>query len=221
MGWCTSTRRHWWRSCPTWTQTHKRCVGGWCVGLAGRGRRGRCTGPDAWPPGLCVPHACTQAAAQALSARDGRLPHALMARAAQHLLARHPTAAKQGWVLDGWPRSAAAAAALIAPQQPPQAAGGASSSGGVVPELAGVRERAAAGGTTPAPRRRDSVGNLGALGGGAAKVSVCCQRADGVRATAAWCAAAASVRHLCVEQGAHTAVCAQNTPRRTSVVPAH
>lgn len=32
-----------------------------------------------------------------------------MAKLAQHLLARHPLAVKQGWVMDGWPRSLNAA----------------------------------------------------------------------------------------------------------------
>jgi hypothetical protein len=50
-----------------------------------------------------------QVADTQLGGREGRLSPQLMARLAQHLLARHPAAAKQGWVLEGWPRSLSAA----------------------------------------------------------------------------------------------------------------
>lgn len=52
--------------------------------------------------------------AQLMSGRggDGRLSHQLMARLAQHLLLRHPVAVKQGWVLEGWPRSLPAAGVM-------------------------------------------------------------------------------------------------------------
>jgi hypothetical protein len=61
-------------------------------------------------------HAHTQAAAAQLASKEGRLSQALMARLAQHLLSRLPAAAKQGWVLDGWPRTLAGARAFTTPE---------------------------------------------------------------------------------------------------------
>jgi hypothetical protein len=82
-----------------------------------------------------------------LGGREGRLSPQLMARLAQHLLARHPAAGKQGWVLEGWPRSLTAALLLTS-----VAAGGggasSSSSGGAEPsgkEKSGMRRDSAAG----------------------------------------------------------------------------
>lgn len=50
-----------------------------------------------------------QLANQQLASREARLSPQLMAKLTQHLLLRHPTAIKQGWVLEGWPRSLHAA----------------------------------------------------------------------------------------------------------------
>jgi hypothetical protein len=50
-----------------------------------------------------------QAANAQLNSREGRLSPQLMARLLQHLLLKHPTALKQGWVLEGWPRNLSAA----------------------------------------------------------------------------------------------------------------
>lgn len=76
----------------------------------------------------------TQVADAQLGSREGQLSPQLMARLAQHLLARHPAAAKQGWVLEGWPRSLSAA--LLLTSVVPGGGGGAassSSSGGSEP----------------------------------------------------------------------------------------
>jgi hypothetical protein len=55
---------------------------------------------------------CLQAAHAQLASREGRISQPLLARMAQHLLARHPAAANQGWVMEGWMRSLAAAQLL-------------------------------------------------------------------------------------------------------------
>jgi hypothetical protein len=55
---------------------------------------------------------CLQAAHAQLSSREGRISQLLLARMAQHLLARHPAAANQGWVTEGWMRSLTAAQLL-------------------------------------------------------------------------------------------------------------
>ncbi|WIA29875.1 hypothetical protein OEZ86_012344 [Tetradesmus obliquus] len=55
----------------------------------------------------------TQKAAHTqLASREGRISQPLLARMAQHLLARQPAAANQGWVMEGWMRSLAAAQLL-------------------------------------------------------------------------------------------------------------
>lgn len=104
-----------------------------------------------WPPALAplTPLAAVpQAAAQQLSGREGRLSPALMASLAQHLLGRHAIAKKQGWVLDGWPRSLQAAAALFSAAQG-SGLGGISGSSGSGSEAPGARAG-----------RRESVANL-------------------------------------------------------------
>lgn len=57
-------------------------------------------------------HCCLQAAHTQLASREGRISQPLLARMAQHLLARQPAAANQGWVMEGWMRSLAAAQLL-------------------------------------------------------------------------------------------------------------
>jgi hypothetical protein len=74
-----------------------------------------------------------------------------MARLAQHLLLRHPLALKQGWVLEGWPRSLSAAM-LVTSVSAAGSAGSGSSSGGAASE-AGVRDKGG---------KRDGMGSAGA-----------------------------------------------------------
>lgn len=90
-----------------------------------------------------------QAANAQLSSREGRLSPQLMARLVQHLLLKHPTALKQGWVLEGWPRSLSVA--LLATFVSAGGSGGSNGSSPGGPEAAGK-----AGG------RRDSTGGVGA-----------------------------------------------------------
>jgi hypothetical protein len=92
----------------------------------------------------------TQVATSQLSGREGRLSPQLMARLAQHLLLRHPLALKQGWVLEGWPRSLSAA--MLVTSVGAAGSGGGSSSGGAASE-AGGREKGG---------KRDGMGSAGA-----------------------------------------------------------
>lgn len=98
--------------------------------------------------GLLFAAGSVQAANAQLNSREGRLSSQLMARLAQHLLLKHPTALKQGWVLEGWPRSLSAA--LLATFVSAAGSGGSNSSSSGGAEVAGK-----AGG------RRDSTGSLG------------------------------------------------------------
>lgn len=50
-----------------------------------------------------------QAANAQLASKEGRISPQIFAKMAQHLLARHPEAANQGWVMEGWPKSLQAA----------------------------------------------------------------------------------------------------------------
>jgi hypothetical protein len=63
-----------------------------------------------------------------LASREARLSPQLMAKLTQHLLFRHPVAIKQGWVLEGWPRSLSAAMLMTAVSA--AGVGSSSSSGG-------------------------------------------------------------------------------------------
>lgn len=76
-----------------------------------------------------------------LTGREGRLSPQLMARLAQHLLLRQPSAVKQGWVLEGWPRSLSAAV-LFTSVGAAGAGGSISSSGGTGSEMGGKEKGA-------------------------------------------------------------------------------
>lgn len=88
-----------------------------------------------------------------------------MAKLAQHLLLRHPTAIKQGWVMEGWPRSLGAA--LLATAMGPQA-GNCTASGSSAGGAGGVDgSGGGGGGGKERGGRRDSM-----MGGGTSKVSL-------------------------------------------------
>ena len=76
-----------------------------------------------------------------------------MARLAQHLLLRHPLALKQGWVLEGWPRSLSAAMLVTSVGAAGSAGSGSSSSSGGAASEAGVRDKGG---------KRDGMGSAGA-----------------------------------------------------------
>lgn len=66
----------------------------------------------AWSLRLCRPClscAALQAAHAQLASKEGRISQQIMSKMAQHIMARHPEAANQGWVMEGWPKSLQAA----------------------------------------------------------------------------------------------------------------